>query len=91
VAAKELTVFPGTTVTVKDEAAYGCIFVQGHGRFGGYDSETPVMLRFGQKSADEYFVSEKTAKEGVIITNTSQFDPIVILKHFANNHPDMPQ
>jgi hypothetical protein len=91
IAAKELTVLPGQTVIVRDEAAYGCIFVQGHGRFGVFDAETPVMLRFGQKSADEYFVSEAAAREGVVITNTSAYDPMVLLKHFANNHPDMPR
>ena len=32
--AKELTVFPGRTVTIKDVAAYGMICVQGYGRFG---------------------------------------------------------
>jgi len=90
IGAKELTVYPGCTVTIKDEAAYGCIFVQGYGKFGGYDAETPVMLRYGQKSADEFFVAEKTAREGVTIVNPSKYDPIVILKHFANNHPDMP-
>jgi len=91
IAAKELTVNPGKSVTVIDEAAYGCIFIQGHGTFGGYDAETPVMLRFGQRSADEYFVSEKAAQEGVVITNPSLYDPVVILKHFANNHPGTPQ
>ncbi len=91
IAAKELTVYPGQTVTIKDEAAYGCIFIQGHGKFGGYDAETPAMLRFGQKSADEYFVSEKAAREGVVISNPSEYDPIVILKHFANNHPGTPK
>jgi len=90
IGAKELSVYPGQTVTIKDGAAYGCIFVQGHGTFGNYAAETPVMLRYGQKSADEYFVSEKAAKEGVTITNHSDYDPIVILKHFANNHPEMP-
>jgi len=91
IAAKELTVYPGKTVTIKDEAAYGCIFVQGHGKFGGYDAETPALIRFGQKTADEYFVSEKAASEGVTVSNPSQYDPIVILKHFANNHPDTPK
>ena len=91
VAAKELTVYPGCTVTIKDDAAYGCIFIQGHGKFGGYDAETPVMLRFGQKSADEYFVSEDAARAGVTVSNPSMHDPIVILKHFANNHPGTPQ
>lgn len=91
IAAKELTVYPGQTVVIKDQAAYGCIFVQGHGKFGVYDAETPVMLRFGQLSADEYFVSEKAAKTGVIITNTSRFDNLAILKHFANNNPETPE
>ena len=90
VAAKELTVYPGKTVTITDPAAYGCIFVQGGGSFGSFRAETPVMLRFGQKSADEYFVSETAARGGVTIVNNSQYDPIVILKHFANNHPGTP-
>lgn len=91
IAAKELTVYPGQTVVIKDQAAYGCIFVQGHGKLGVFNAETPVMLRFGQLSADEYFVSEKTAKAGVTITNSSRFDNLVILKHFANNNPETPK
>ena len=90
IAAKELTVRPGATVTIKDEAAYGCIFVQGHGSFGGYDAETPALIRYGQSTADEYFVSEKSGREGVTVSNPSLYDPIVILKHFANNHPQTP-
>ncbi|MCK5120086.1 MAG: hypothetical protein KAQ78_10895 [Candidatus Latescibacteria bacterium] len=89
--AKELTIHPGRTVTVKDEAAYGCIIIQGHGRFGAYEAEAAIMLRFGQTSADEYFVSEKAAREGVRIQNSSNVEPMVILKHFGPNHPDMPQ
>lgn len=88
--AKELTVQPGQTVTVKDGAAYGCIILQGHGKFGVYDAEASVMLRYGQASNDEYFVSEAAAKEGVVISNHSQFQPLVILKHFGPNHPDVP-
>jgi hypothetical protein len=91
IAAKELTVMPGHTVTVKDEAAYGCILVQGHGRFGLYDAEAAIMLRYGQRSQDEYFVSEDAARKGVMVTNRSQSEPLVILKHFANNHPGMPK
>ena len=91
IAAKELTVYPGQTVVIRDKAAYGCIFVQGHGSFGVYDAETPVMLRYGQASADEYFISEQAAREGVKITNNSKFDPIVILKHFGPNNPDTPK
>src|SRR5690606_29993597 len=32
--AKELTVLPGQTVTIKDAAAYGLIMMQGHGKMG---------------------------------------------------------
>ena len=88
--AKELVINPGQTVKVKDPVAYGCIIVQGHGKFGIFDAEAAVMLRFGQLSADEYFISEKAAGEGVPITNHSKFEPMVILKHFGSNHPDMP-
>lgn len=90
IGAKELTVQPGQTVTVKDPAAYGCILIQGHGQFGPYDAAASIMLRFGQWSADEYFVSEEAARRGVTITNQNQYEPMVILKHFGPNHPQMP-
>lgn len=91
IAAKELTVLPGQTVTVKDAAAYGCIIIQGHGRFGVYDAEASVILRLGQAGNDEYFVSEAAAREGIVISNQSRFQPMVILKHFGPNHPDVPK
>ncbi|MGI6705515.1 MAG: hypothetical protein ACOX6S_04390 [Clostridia bacterium] len=91
IGAKELTVMPGQKVVVKDGAAYGCILIQGYGKFGVYDAEAAIMLRFGQLSGDEYFVSEKAAKEGVVIENKSRWEPMVILKHFGPNHPDMPK
>jgi len=83
--AKELTVNPGQTVTIKDDAAYGCVFVQGYGKFGNYNAETPTMIRFNERTADEYFVSEEAAKNGVTISNLSEFEPIVVLKHFAGD------
>ena len=89
--AKELTVHPGQTAVVKDGAAYGIIFIQGHGKFGEYDCETPTLLRFGQQSSDEFFVSEDAAKNGVTIVNRSKTEPLVALKHFGPNHPDMPR
>jgi hypothetical protein len=89
--AKELSVAPGASVTVTDGAAYGCILVQGHGTFGPHNAEAAILLRFGQRSADEFFVSEKAASEGVKIVNHSRTEPMVILKHFGPNHPDAPQ
>ena len=87
--AKELTVLPGRTVTIKDSAAYGMIMMQGHGRMGVWDIETPAMIRFGQMTHDEYFVSEEVACEGIEITNLSSTDPIVMLKHFGPENPDL--
>jgi hypothetical protein len=89
--AKELTVMPGQTVVVKDQAAYGCILVQGHGTFGVHDAEAAILLRFGQLSADEYFVSEAAARNGVTLSNHSRWEPMVMLKHFGPNHPDAPK
>lgn len=87
VAAKELTVLPGREVIIRDEAAYGLILTQGYGELGNFRCETPTLLRFGQLSCDEFFVSAPAAKEGVRIRNTSAFEPLVMLKHFG---PDAP-
>ena len=87
--AKELTVLPGKSVVIKDSAAYGFIMMQGHGKMGVWDIETPTMIRYGQLTQDEFFVSENAAKVGVRITNPSQTDPIVMLKHFGPANPDL--
>jgi hypothetical protein len=88
--AKELTVFPGTTVTIKDAAAYGLIMMQGRGKMGVWEIETPALIRYGQLTNDEFFVSEQAAAAGVVITNASTTDPIVMLKHFGPGNPDLP-
>jgi hypothetical protein len=87
--AKELTVFPGQTVTITDAAAYGLIMMQGHGKMGVWNIETPAMIRYGQLTNDEFFVTEAAAKSGVEITNYSTTDPIVMLKHFGPANPDL--
>ena len=88
--AKELTVLPGRTVTIRDAAAYGLILTQGHGRFGSHSVATPSMIRFGQMTEDELFVTKDAAQAGVRIENTSATDPLVILKHFGPGNPDAP-
>ena len=87
--AKELTILPGASVTIKDSCAYGMIMMQGHGKMGIWDIETPALIRYGQLTNDEFFVSEKAAKEGVEIVNFSSTDPIVMLKHFGPGNPDL--
>ena len=89
--AKELTVLPGAKVTIKDGGAYGMYMVQGHGKMGVWDIETPALIRYGQLTYDEFFVSAAAAKKGVTITNPSKADPIVMLKHFGPGaDPNMP-
>lgn len=87
--AKQLTVFPGASATIKDAGAYGLIVLQGHGTMGAWDIESPALVRFGQLTYDEFFVSEAAAKEGIKITNPSKADPIVMLKHFGPDNPDL--
>jgi len=89
VSAKRLTVFPGRTVMITDNAAYGIICIQGRGRFGTWKMESPIRIRYGELTNDEFFVTEKAAKGGVVITNESLCEDIVILKHFSEN-PDLP-
>lgn len=88
VSAKRLTILPGRTVTIKDSAPYGFILLQGHGSFGAWNIETPSLIRYGQLTSDEFFVTEAAAKKGVTIHNPSRSDPIVMLKHYAEN-PDL--
>ncbi len=89
-AAKETVVPAGGTALIRDQAAYGCIIVQGHGVFGSYeDAEAPQLLRCRQLSGDEYFVSEDAARAGVRVVNRSMHEDMVILRHFGPNagHP----
>jgi len=81
--AKELTVRPGRSVVIKDDGPYGAIVVQGHGTFGTFSVNAPAMIRFGQMTEDEVFVTAEVAKSGVTITNKSDTDDLVLLKHFG--------
>jgi hypothetical protein len=46
------------------------------------------MIRYGQMTEDELFVSAEAGRAGVRIENTSESDPLVILKHFGPGNPD---
>jgi hypothetical protein len=86
--AKELTVLPGCSVTIRDSEAYGVLVSQGHGTFGKHTVSAPTMIRFGDMTEDELFVSADAAKQGVTIRNASDADPLVVLKHFGPGNPD---
>jgi hypothetical protein len=81
--AKELTVPAGRAIVLSDQDAYGFIAVQGQGEVGGHPVAAATLLRFGQLSQDEYFVSERAAREGVRIVNHSTTDDFVLLRHFG--------
>jgi hypothetical protein len=88
--AKELTVYSGSKVTIKDTGAYGFITIQGHGKINEINFESPNMIRFGDITRDEFFVPYSTALKGVTIENTGH-EPLVMLKHFGPDcNPDMP-
>jgi hypothetical protein len=87
--AKELTIQPGGTVTVRDTDAYGCIVVQGHGSLDGHQVSSPAIIRYGQLTEDELFVSASAASYGVTITNPSRTEPLVLLKHFGPENEEL--
>ncbi|MEG2667474.1 MAG: hypothetical protein RR920_02735 [Lachnospiraceae bacterium] len=90
IASKEITIAPGTSYTLTDQACYCALIVQGHGQFGSFECEAPGLLRFDQNSGDEFFVSDASAKNGIKIINSSSYEPLVILQNFANNNPEVP-
>jgi len=83
--AKRLTVLPGCSVTIKDEVAYGMICVQGFGRINGMELSSPNMIRFGELTHDEYFVTQQASNEGVRFENLSSDQPLVMLCHFGGH------
>ncbi len=80
--AKELTINPGVKVTIKDNGAYGLITVQGSGKMGKMVLQTPAMIRYGELTEDEVFVSHEAATQGVTFENTGQ-EPLVTLRYFG--------
>lgn len=88
--ARELTVYPGGSATIKDPGAYGLIATQGRGTIGKLDVDTPVYIRFGEVTKDEVFVSDKKAREGVAFKNTGA-EPFVSLRYFGPDvHASVP-
>lgn len=90
VSAKELTVMPGCKCTLQDPGASGWITVQGCGRMGKLAIHAPVMIRFGEETLDEVFITDTAARAGVEIVNTGG-EPLVGLRYFGPDvHKNMP-
>jgi hypothetical protein len=88
--AKELTIQPGAKCTLQDPGASSWITVQGSGRIGKLNLQTPAMIRFGQNTEDEVFISHEAATAGVVIENTGS-EPLVGLRYFGPDvHANLP-
>jgi hypothetical protein len=89
--AKELTVEPGAKCTIKDNGAYGLITVQGRGRMNRLTLDCPKLIRFHDLTEDEVFCTESAARAGVTFENTSDTEPLVVLRYFGPEvNPDAP-
>lgn len=80
--ARELTVEPGAKCIIEDPGASGWITVQGQGRIGSVPLQTPVLIRFGEWTNDEVFITHRAAQEGYEIENTGS-EPLVGLRYFG--------
>jgi hypothetical protein len=89
--AKELTIEPRARCTIKDQGAYGLITVQGKGKMNRLTLDCPKLIRFHELTEDEVFCTESAAKAGVTFENTSEVEPLVVLRYFGPEaNPDAP-
>jgi hypothetical protein len=57
---------------------------------GAHDVATPTLIRFGQMTADELFISADAAAAGYVVENTGP-GPLVALRYFGPDvHDDLP-
>ena len=80
--AKELTVQPGAKAVIKDNGACGVIVTQGRGKLGKHAVSSPIMIRYGEVTQDEFFITEDAARAGYVVENTG-VEPLVLLRHFG--------
>ena len=88
---KELTVEPGAKCKLQEPGSSGWITVQGKGRMGKLALQTPAMIRFGETTEDEVFISHEAASRGVEIENTGS-ESLVGLRYFGPDvHASLPK
>ena len=85
--AKELTIQPGGRCKIADGGAYGWITVQGSGTIAASGGkpvtlDCPAMIKFGDLTQDEVFVTAPAAAGGVEVVNTAA-EPLVGLRYFG--------
>ena len=72
---------------LQDPGASSWITTQGKGRIGNLALQTPALIRFGEHTEDEVFITSEAAAAGVEIENTGA-EPLVGLRYFG---PDVQQ
>jgi hypothetical protein len=88
---KELSLEPGANCTLREPGASGWITVQGCGRIGRLEIQTPAMIRFGADTEDEVFITHEAAARGVRVENTGS-EPLVGLRYFGpETHKKLPK
>lgn len=87
--ARELTVDPGATVTIRDADPYGALVIQGRGSVAGLPVSSASLIRFGALTEDEIFVTAAAARRGVLVRNESDREPLVLLRHFGPGNPEL--
>ncbi|MCL5986475.1 MAG: hypothetical protein M1371_07895 [Actinobacteria bacterium] len=88
---KELTIFPGAKVNLRDNGAYCAVVVQGRGKLAANYAESSTMIRYGELTNDEFFITDNAAREGIDVENTGQ-ENLVMLKYFGpETNFDMPE
>jgi hypothetical protein len=80
--ARRLTLQPGAKCVLRDGAANGWITVQGRGRIGKLNLQTPAMIRFGAETEDEVYITHEAASRGVEVENTGS-EPLESLRYFG--------
>ena len=85
--AKELTIEPGAKCTIQDSGASSWITTQGNGRIGNLALQTPALIRFGEETEDEVFITAEAAAAGVEVENTGA-EPLVGIRYFGPDVQD---
>jgi hypothetical protein len=85
--AKRLVIPPGKECEIDDQAVASVVFVNGRGRIGPHEVETPGILRINDLVHDEFVVAHGVK---VRIVNTGQCDLIALHTFGPDAHPDMP-
>ena len=68
------------------------LVTQGHGRIGNLGLASPTMVRFGELTDDELFVSYEAAVAGITIENLSKVEPLVLLRYYGPDaNPGAPE